>query len=103
VAQVGVQDCVPQGCFVNGIVTEEFNREEPGAPQLKYYAPGVGNTPVSFIGKDQTKETMELTSRIQLELAALADARANVLELERSGYQRSRAVYGLTPPAELSG
>lgn len=47
---------------------------------------------MSSIGKDQTKEAMELTSRIQLELAALADARAKVLELERSGYQRSRAV-----------
>jgi hypothetical protein len=102
VAQVGVQDCVPQGCYVNGIVTEEFSREEPDAFQLKYYAPGIGNTRVSFSGQDQTKETLELVSLTQLDPAAVADAQAKVLELERGAYQRSRAVYGLTAPAEPS-
>lgn len=102
VSQVGVQDCVPQGCYVNGIVTEEFSREEPDAFQLKYYAPGVGNTRVSFTGNDQTKETLELMSVTQLDEAALAEARAKVLELERGAYQRSRAVWELTAPAEPS-
>jgi hypothetical protein len=103
VAQVGVEDCVPRGCYVNGIVTEEFSREEPGAFQLKYYAPGVGNTRVSFSGQDQTKETLELVSMTQLDPAGVADAQAKVLELERSAFQHSRAVYGLTAPAEPSG
>ena len=67
VAQVGVQDCVPQGCYVDGIVTEEFSREEPYAVQLKYYAAGLGNTRVSFSGDDQTKETLELMSVTQLD------------------------------------
>jgi hypothetical protein len=97
VSQVGVQDCVPQGCYVNGIVTEEFSREEPNAFQLKYYAPDVGNTRVSFTGKDRTKETLELVGVTRLDPA---DTRAKALELERSGYQRSRAVYGQTPPAQ---
>lgn len=103
VAQVGVQDCVPQSCYVNGIVTEEFSREEPNAFQLKYYAPGVGNTRVSFSGPDQTKETLELISLNELDPAAVADARGKVLELERSAYQRSRAVWGPTAPAEPTG
>jgi hypothetical protein len=100
VAQVGVMDCVPQGCYENGIVTEEFNREEPGAIQLKYYAPGLGNTRVSFTGADATRETLELISVTQLDPAALADARTKVLALEESGYQRSRSVYALTPRIE---
>lgn len=100
VAQVGVNDCVPQGCYVNGIVTEEFNREEPGAVQQKYYAPGVGNTRVDFTGTDATREQLELISVVQLDPAALAEARAKALELEKSGYQRSPDVYALTTPAE---
>lgn len=99
VGQVGVQDCVRYGCYRNGIVTEEFNREEPGAVQLKYYAPGVGNTRVSFTGTDQTRETLELVSVTTLDAAGLAQARDAALALERSGFERSRAVYALTTPA----
>jgi len=99
VAQVGVQECVRFGCYRNGIVTEEFNREEPGAVQLKYYAPGIGNTRVSFTGTDQTKETLELVSVTTLDAAGLTQAREAALALDRSGFQRSRAVYALTMPA----
>jgi len=42
---------VPTGCYDKMIVVDEFDREEPGAIQLKYYAPGVGNTRVGFEGK----------------------------------------------------
>ena len=100
VAQVGVQDCVPHGCYVDGIVTEEFNREEPYAVQLKYYAAGLGNTRVSFSGDDQTKETLELMSVTQLDAAGLTAARDAVLALEKSGYAHSPDVYGTTPPAQ---
>jgi hypothetical protein len=100
VAQVGVQDCVSHGCYVNGIVTEEFSREEPNASQLKYYAPGVGNTRVDFSGQDQTKEQLELVSLTQLDQAGLDDARAKVLEQEQRASQHSRAVWVLLPPAQ---
>lgn len=100
VGQVGVADCVPVGCHQNVIVTEEFNREEPGAIQLKYYAPGVGNTRVGFTGADNLKETLELVSVVPLDATGLAEVRAQVLALEKSGYERSRAVYALTAPAE---
>jgi hypothetical protein len=100
VAQVGVQDCVPHGCYVDGIVTEEFSREEPGAVQLKYYATGIGNTRVSFSGTDETKETLELMSVTQLDAAALTAARDAVLALEKRAYAQSPDVYGTTPPAQ---
>jgi hypothetical protein len=100
VAQIGVQDCVPQGCYVNGIVTEEFSREEPNAFQLKYYAPGIGNTRVDFTGQDQTKEKLELTSFTQLDKAGLDEARAKVLEQEQRSKQHSKAVWALLPPMQ---
>jgi hypothetical protein len=99
VAQVGVKNCVPAGCYENVIVTEEFSREEPDAFQRKYYAPGVGNIRVDFTGADQTRETLELTSVTQLNAEALADVRAKVLALEKSAYAQSKDVYGTTQPA----
>lgn len=102
VGQVGVQDCVPHGCYVNGIVTEEFSREEPDAFQLKYYAPGLGNTRVSFTGADQTRETLELVGVTTLDPVALEQARTAVLALEQSAYLHSRSVYGTTAPAAVA-
>lgn len=100
VAQIGVKDCVPQGCIENGIVTEEFNREEPGAFQLKTYGPGVGNTRVAFTGTDATRETLELISVTTLDAAAMTEVRTKVLALDANGRKRSRAVYALTSPLE---
>jgi hypothetical protein len=100
VSQVGVKDCVRNGCFDNGIATEEFNREEPGAIQLKTYAPGLGNTRVTFTGTDSTRETLELVSVTILDPAALADARTKVQALEQNGHRRSKDVYALTAPLE---
>ncbi len=103
VGQVGVQDCVPHGCYQDMIVTEEFSREEPSAFQLKFYAPGVGNTRVDFTGADATREQLELVSVTQLDAAGLTEARTAVSELERSAATHSRAVWALTPPAQPRG
>lgn len=103
VGQVGVQDCVPHGCYQDMIVTEEFSREEPNAFQLKFYAPGVGNTRVDFTGTDATREQLELVSVTPLDAAGLTGARTAVLELERSAGTHSRAVWALTPPAQPRG
>jgi hypothetical protein len=40
--------CTPVECYENVLVTEEFNPDEPGAFQLKYYASGVGNVRVGW-------------------------------------------------------
>jgi hypothetical protein len=37
---------VPIDCYDEVLVIEEFERNKPGAFQLKYYAPGVGDVRV---------------------------------------------------------
>ncbi len=103
VGQVGLETCVPTGCYKNVIVTEEFSREEPNALQLKFYAPKVGNIRVDFSGADQTKETLELASAVELDAAGLAKVRQAVLDLEKSGFEQSPDVYGKTEPMHPLG
>ncbi|WP_432937134.1 hypothetical protein ACQPXM_24440 [Kribbella sp. CA-253562] len=90
--------CVAAGCFTGVLVTDEYSQDEPGAHQLKYYAPGVGNVRVGFYGNDPTKETLELTSARMMSAADRAEARAEALKLERSAYRHSKDVYGRTAP-----
>jgi hypothetical protein len=94
--QVGQRTCVAAGCFQGVVVTDEYSLAEPGAHQLKYYAPGVGNVRVGFFGNDPNKETLELVSAAPLGRADLAQARAEALKMEKSAYQRSKDVYGRT-------
>jgi hypothetical protein len=103
VGQVGLQTCVPTGCYKNVIVTEEFSREEPNALQLKFYAPNVGNIRVDFSGADQTREVLELASIVELDAAGLAKVRQAVLDLEKSAFKQSPNVYGKTQPMQPRG
>jgi hypothetical protein len=96
VHQVGQRTCVAAGCFRGVLVTDEFSLDEPGAHQLKYYAPGIGNVRVGYSGNDLTKETLELVSSVHLSTAGLAQARAEALKMEERAYQRSKDVYGRT-------
>jgi hypothetical protein len=94
------QTCVPVDCYKNVLVTEEFNPDEPGAYQLKYYAPGVGNVRVGWRGeKEEEKETLELVDYQHLSQEALAKIRRDALEMDKRAYERSE-VYRETPPAE---
>ena len=94
------QTCVPVDCYKNVLVTEEFNPDEPGANQLKYYAPGVGNVRVGWRGeKEEEKETLELVDYQHLSQQALAKVRRDALEMDKRAYERSE-VYRETPPAE---
>ncbi len=102
VGQVGQQTCVPLGCYTDVLVTEEFSRDEPGAFQLKYYAPGVGNVRVGWKGADATRETLELVNIVHLSPDALAEVRAQALELEKSAYKISKGVYAHTSPVEYT-
>src|SRR5215207_3112419 len=101
VYEMGQKTCVPvDDCYENVLVTEEFNPDEPGAYQLKYYAPGVGNVQVGWRGeKEEEKETLELVELNHLSLEALSKVRRKALEMDGRAYERSEA-YRQTPPAE---
>jgi len=100
VDQMGQQTCVPVGCYEDVLVIAEFSREEPDALQLKYYARGAGNVRVGWRGADATRETLELIEITQLSPEALAEVRAQALELEKRAYEISKEVYDQTPPSE---
>lgn len=63
VDQVGAQSCVPVDCYTDVLVIDEFNRDEPGAHQLKYYALDVGGIRVGWRGaKEEEREVLVLSS-----------------------------------------
>jgi hypothetical protein len=96
VHRVGVETCVPVRCFQDVLVIDEFEPTKPGAHQLKYYAPGVGNVRVGWYGEaEKEREVMVLTKLSQLSPEELADARAKALEMEERAY-----AYGRTQPVE---
>lgn len=100
VYRVGLRNCVPAGCYNNVLVIDEYNREDPGAHQLKYYARGVGNIRVGFAGNDPDREVLVLTKVAQLGPAALAKVRQEALKLEKHAYVISKNVYARTPRAQ---
>jgi hypothetical protein len=100
VSKMGVKTCVPNACYKNVLLTSEYNPDEPGKFQLKYYAPGVGNVRVGWAGKNEdTKETLVLVKINQLGSKAIAQARAAARKLEASAYARKK-IYGETRPLE---
>lgn len=99
VHEVRVETCVEFDCYTDVLVIAEFNVEEQGANQLKFFASGVGNVQVDWSGTDETQEELELVLVEQLDPSALADVRAAALELEASAYVVSPDVYGTTEPA----
>jgi hypothetical protein len=98
VRQLGQETCVPTGCYEDVLIVDEFNVEEPGALQLKYFAPGLGNVRVDWSGSDETREELELVSIEELSGADRAVTRTAVLQLEAHAYEISPDVYGLTDP-----
>src|SRR5215204_4369996 len=100
VYKMGQQTCTPVDCYKNVLLTEEFNPDEPGSFQLKYYAPGVGNVRVGWRGeKEEEKETLELVELNHLDPEALAKVRKKALQMDGRAYERSE-VYRETPKAE---
>ncbi len=100
VDQMGQETCVPVDCYEDVLVIAETSLDEPGAFQLKYYAPGVGEVRVGWRGADATQEELELVEFVQLDPEALAEARAAALELEEHAYEISPGVYAHTAPME---
>ena len=100
VNSMGVQTCVPMRCYEDVLLIDEFNHEEPGAFQLKYYARSVGPVRVGWRGADAQQEELGLVSFAKLGPRALPKARSEALNLEERAYLLSKEVYGQTPPAE---
>src|ERR671913_1824447 len=88
VYKVGQKICVPVDCYEDVLVIEEFERNKPGAYQLKYYAPGVGEVRTGWRGpEEEEKEGLDLVEDARLSPEALAEARANALKLEKHAYE----------------
>ncbi len=98
VFEVGSETCVPVDCYEDVLIIDEFNPEEPGIFQIKYYAPGVGNVEIGFKGNDPSGETLELVEYKVLSEDELASARAASLALEERAYELAADVYGQTEP-----
>jgi hypothetical protein len=100
VHNVGEKVCVPVGCYEEVLVIEEFERNKPGAYQLKYYAPGVGDVRVGWRGpEEEEKEGLDLVADRRLGPEALAKSRANALKLEDHAY-KIKEYYSKTQPAK---
>jgi hypothetical protein len=90
-----VRTCVPIGCYKKTVVIEEFEPADPGAFQLKYFAPGVGGVRIGWRGpNEEEQEEMVLTEYRKLTAEEIAKVRAEVLAQEHRGY-----AYGRTEPA----
>ncbi len=99
VFKLGQETCIALGCYKDVLVTDEFALDEPAARQLKYYAPGVGNIRVGWMGRDPEQEVLSLVKLVQLDDKAMAEVRRQVVALDRHAYQVSDA-YAATPPVE---
>ncbi len=98
---LAARTCIPAQCFERALLVDEFNPDQPGKHQLKYYARGVGNVRVAWSGaKEDSKETLVLVESTRLGPRGLARARSEALKLERSAYRTSKSFYGSTAPAE---
>jgi hypothetical protein len=101
VFRTGEDTCTPLDCYGNVLVMREFSRSEPGASQLKYFAPEVGNVRVGWMGpNEEEREVLALVSREELGPDELAEVRADALAHERRAYRLNRRVYGQTSPME---
>jgi len=101
VYQLGQQVCVPLDCYSDVVVIDEFNPEEPGAHQLKYFAPGVGGIRVGWRGaKEEEREVLNLVSLEHLSPEEMDELRQTVLEQEARAYRLSPDVYGTTQPID---
>lgn len=99
--EIGAETCVPVDCYEDVVITEEFERRIPGAFQLKYYAPDVGNVRVGWRGKnEEEREVLVLVAYRQLTARQMEKVREEVLALEGRAYRRN-APYATTTPAEV--
>jgi hypothetical protein len=100
VYKVAKNICVPVDCYDDVLVIEEFERNKPGAFQLKYYASGVGDIRVGWRGpEEEEKEGLELVKDVRLGPQGMHNARAEALKMEKHAYQ-IKDYYRKTQPAK---
>jgi uncharacterized membrane protein YkoI len=101
--QMGQKTKVPFGDYDDVLVIRESTKDEPNAYQLKYFARGIGNIRVGWMGgKEKKQEVLELVEVAQLDPKDLAEVRNGALKLEKSAYKNSKNLYGKTLPMEHS-
>jgi hypothetical protein len=101
VLETGSRTCVPAGCYDGVLVIDEFNRDEPDAHQLKYYAAGVGGVRVGWAGAlEADQEVLELASTTMLDAEDMATVRRTAFALEAHGFEVLPDLYGKTAPLE---
>jgi hypothetical protein len=101
VYRTGQHTCVPLACYEDVLVTEEFETSKPGAFQLKYYAPGVGNVRIGWRGRNEKDhEVLKLIALERLDAEAMAMATASALALDERSRSRAAGSWGHAPPAE---
>jgi hypothetical protein len=99
VLKTGLRTCIPGRCYDNVLLIDEWNPLVPeDGHQRKYYAPGVGNVRVGFVGGPE-HETLVLAKVTHLCAKALAQVREEALKLDRRAYRVSK-LYRHTPPAK---
>lgn len=100
VFETGSTTCVVAGCYTDVLVIDEFNRDEPDAHQLKYYARGVGGVRVGWAGaKEDEQEVLGLVKVERLSPDALAKARAAALSQDARAAEKRPDVFDGVPPA----
>ena len=100
VEKTGQRDCVPTGCYDDVVVTRETNPEEPDDGfQLKYYAPGIGNTRAAPRGGKE-KEVLVLIKERKLGAKEMDEVRREATKLDQRAYRSRPAVWGDTRPVE---
>jgi hypothetical protein len=97
VYRLGQETCVPLDCYTDVLVIDEFNPDEPGANQLKYYAAGVGGVRVGWRGaNEEEREVLKLVALEHLSDTEMEEVRTAVLAQESRAYRISPDVYGTT-------
>jgi hypothetical protein len=103
VYRTGQRTCVPEDCYSDVVVIEEFERTIPDAYQDKYYAPGVGVVRVGWRGSnDESKEVLELVDSRTLSAPEMDEVRDDALALEDRAYELSADVWGRTARSEVT-
>lgn len=103
ILEMGTRNCIRLGCYEDVLVVNEFNDEEPGANQLKHYAPGVGNIQVGWRGDDTSIEELDLVEVIRLTPEEMDEVRETALMLDERAHILKEEVFGPAERAHVAG
>jgi hypothetical protein len=104
VFRVGQKTAVRAGKYDDVLVVKETGKEDTAEPYLlKHYASGIGYVRLGTGGKKaHAKEVLELIKVEQLGAREIAAIREKAMNLEKSAYKLSKAVYARSAPMEAS-